>query len=300
MTSLLLLAEWGGSQFDWGSPTIVALGIGGLTLLVLFVFRERRAPDPILPLTLWRSPVFSISTTVSFLIGAGLFGAILYLPVYLQVVKGVNPTNSGLLLVPIMLGMLIGSLTTGTLITRTGRYKIYPLFGLPVMAVSFLLLSRVGADTPTIVVMAFMVLVGLGNGFGNPVLTITVQNSVPRALMGAATSVVMFTRTLGSAFGAAVLGTILANRFASELPKHVSASVLHSIDPGKLRGSPKQIHQLAPEVANGVVKSFEASLHTVFLACVPVLVVALVVFVFLEEVPLRGHDEPVGVVADVL
>ncbi len=260
-------------------------------LAVLFVAQERRVVDPILPMWLFRNSVFSVCTIGAFVLGLAMFGAIFFLPVYLQIVKGSSATNSGLLLLPVMTGVLIGSTTCGKLITRFGRYKRFPVFGMSVMVVAFVLLSTLDAATPEWLAMVFMGFLGLGMGLTNPVLILAVQNAVQQRDLGVATSGITFIRTMGGAFGTAVFGSILISRLHTELPLHVPAAALRRLHPDQLLGSPAQIRELAPVVRNGVVHSFEVALQSVFSWGIPITVVALAIILFLREEPLRSRDE---------
>ena len=291
ITCLLLVAVWGGTEYPWTSATIVGLAIGGVVLAAAFVAQEGRAADPILPMWLFRNPVFSVCTIGAFVLGLAMFGAIFFLPIYLQIVKGATATNSGLLLLPVMTGVLIGSTTCGRLITRLGRYKRFPLFGLALMTVAFVFLSTIDATTPTWLAMLYMFGLGLGMGFTTPVLVLAVQNSVEHRDLGVATSGITFIRTMGGAFGTAIFGSILISRLHTELPIHVPPAALNRLHADRLLGSPAQIRMLAPAVHHGVVQSFELSLQSVFFWGIPITLAALAIIVFLREEPLRGRDE---------
>ncbi len=298
ITSLILLTVWGGNQYPWGSATIVGLGIGGPVLLGLFVVQEQRAAEPILPLRLFRNSVFTVSTVTACTVGLAMFGAILFLPLYLQIVKGSSATNSGLLLLPIMAGILTGSTSCGRVITRIGRYKLFPIMGLALMTTGFVCFSRMDASTPRAMSAAFMVLTGVGIGFVTPVLVLAVQNSVDQRDLGAATSAVTFVRTMGGAFGAAVFGAVLNARLTVELADRLPPGALGDIDPARLQGSPAQIRALPPAVQQGVVGAFEASLRTTFLVAAPIALAAFVLVWWLRELPLRQREDLTEVAAD--
>jgi EmrB/QacA subfamily drug resistance transporter len=298
ITSLILVTVWGGNEYPWGSTTIVGLAVAGAALLGLFVLQERRAAEPVLPLRLFRESVFTVSSITAFTVGLAMFGAILYLPLYLQIVKGANATNSGLLLLPIMAGILAGSTSCGRVITHVGRYKLFPILGLALMTVGFACFSQLTGGTPRWMTSAFMIVAGVGIGFVTPVLVLAVQNAVSPRDLGAATSAVTFTRTMGGAFGAAVFGAVLNARLTVELAARIPDAALGGIDPGQLQGSPDQIRALPPAVARGVEGAFESSLQTVFLVAAVIALVAFVVVWWLRELPLRERSDLEEVAAD--
>jgi EmrB/QacA subfamily drug resistance transporter len=290
IVSLLLVTEWGGDRYDWLSPEIVGLLAAGLLLAVLFVWCERRAADPIIPPRLFRIPTFRISATAATIFGMLMFGTILFVPVYFQIVRGDTATNSGLLLMPQMLGILVGTIGAGRLTTRTGRYKIFPLVGLTLLGVSFFVLSRIQPDTSQWVAVICMVFVGAGIGMTTPALMLSVQNAVDTDDTGAATSAMTTVRSMGAALGAAVFGAVLSGRLNAELSANLGRAA-RRIDPALLRGSPDQIAGLPEKVQHGVIESFADALSTVFLAAVPIAILAFVIVLFLPELPLRTREE---------
>lgn len=188
VSAVVLLTTWGGTTYPWASPEIIGLGLAAVVLLVVFVFVERRAAEPVLPLRLFRNRVFALSTVIGFIVGFALFGGVTFLPLFLQVVNGVSPTASGLQLLPVMAGVLTTSILSGQLISRYGRYKIFPILGTGLMTVALLLLSTMGPQTSTLASSSFMLLLGLGLGLVMQVLVIAVQNVVDQGDLGAATS----------------------------------------------------------------------------------------------------------------
>jgi len=290
IVSLLLVTEWGGDRYDWVSPAIVALFAAGTALAVAFVWCERRAADPIIPPHLFRIPTFRISATAATVFGMLMFGTILFVPVYFQIVRGDTATNSGLLLMPQMIGILVGTIGAGRLTTRTGRYKIFPLVGLTLLGTSFFVLSRIQPDTSQWVAVFCMVFVGAGIGMTTPALMLSVQNAVDTDDVGAATSAMTTVRSMGSALGAAVFGAVLTSRLNSELSQNLGRAA-RRIDPALLRGSPEQIAQLPARVQHGVIESFADALSTVFLTAVPIAIIAFVIVLFLPELPLRTREE---------
>jgi EmrB/QacA subfamily drug resistance transporter len=281
---LTLALAWGGTEYEWTSATIIGLFIGSVVSLAVFVFVEGRAVDPVLPLWLFRSSVFSVCVVLAFIVGFAMLGAMTFLPTYLQYVKGVSATSSGLQTLPLVIGLLGTSIAAGTIVGRTGRYKLFPVAGSLVMAVGLYLLSRMDAHTAYLVMAVDMVVLGAGIGLSMQVLTIIVQNTVDYRDLGVATSGVTFFRTLGSSFGAAVFGTVYSNVLHNTLPDAVVAS---GVDPSAI-ATPKALHSLPAAQIAPIVDAYAHVIHVVFLAAVPVALVAFVLSLFLKEVPLRG------------
>ncbi len=243
--SLVLLTSLGGTTYAWGSAPIIALGIAGVVLIVVFVMVERRAAEPVLPLHLFSNRVFSVSSAVGFVVGFAMFGAITFLPLFLQIVKGVSPTLSGLRILPMMAGLLLTSIGTGQLISRLGRYKVFPILGTAIMTVGLLLLSRMGVTTGTLLSSVYMFVLGIGVGSVLQVLVITVQNAVSYQDLGAGTSGVTFFRSMGGSFGTAVFGAIFANLLVGNLKHYLQGVKL----PAGLSGasvSPAALVKLSP------------------------------------------------------
>jgi len=282
---LTLALSWGGTQYPWTSPTIIWMVVGSLASLGMFVLAERRAVDPILPLRLFQSAVFAVCVVLAFIVGFAMLGSMTFLPTYLQYVKGSTATESGLQTLPMVLGLLVMSLVSGTVVGRTGRYKVFPVVGGAVMAVGLYLLSRLGADTPYWQMALAMLVLGIGIGSSMQVLTIVVQSTVVYKDLGVATSGVTFFRTLGSSFGAAVFGTVYANVLSNRLPAAVAASP--GVDPAAVT-TPEALHAYPAHQIAPIVDTYAHALHVVFLAAVPVPLVGLVLAFFLKEVPLRG------------
>ncbi|MGH3424958.1 MAG: MDR family MFS transporter, partial [Nocardioidaceae bacterium] len=209
---LMLVLTWGGRQYDWTSPTILLLAFGVLVLAPLWLFVESRAEEPILPLRLFRDEIFRVNVPLAFLIGIAMFGAVSYLPTYLQLSTGASATKSGLLMLPLMGGLLFAAVVTGQTISRTGRYKVFPLVGTALAACGVYLLSLMDATTGREASSAYMIVLGLGIGFIMPTLVLTVQNSVPVKDMGSATAGVNFFRQLGASFGTALIGSLFVGR----------------------------------------------------------------------------------------
>ncbi|MDS0136756.1 MULTISPECIES: MDR family MFS transporter [unclassified Amycolatopsis] len=282
-TGLTLVTSWGGTQYAWGSPTIIGMALGSVVLLAAFVFVELRAKEPMLPMRLFRNPVFTVGGIMSFVVGFAMLGALSYLPTYMQYVQGTSATTSGVRLLPMVLALLVASIAAGNAVSRTGRYKIFPLAGAAGMTIGLYLLSRLDTGTGFWEASAYMAVLGLGIGLGMQVLTIAVQNTVDYADLGVATSGVTFLRSIGSSFGAAIFGTVYANQLT---PKLAALPVPPGVDPRALQ-VPTALHALPSSVSAPVIRAYSDSLHVVFLAAAPVGLVALVLAFFLKEVPLR-------------
>jgi EmrB/QacA subfamily drug resistance transporter len=280
---LTLATSWGGTTYPWGSATIIGLFAGSVAALVAFVVVESRAAEPILPIRLFADPVFTVCCALSFVVGFAMLGALTFMPTYMQFVDGVSATVSGLHTLPMVVGLLGTSLTSGVIVGRTGRYKIFPIAGTAVMAVGFVLLSLMDAHTSTLVQSLDLLILGAGIGLSMQVLVLTVQNTVDFTDLGVATSGVTFFRTIGSSFGAAIFGSLFSNFLADRLPAALAASGTSAA----AAQSPQALHQLPHEVAAPIVDAYADSLSKVFLFAAPVAVVGFVLALFLKQVPLR-------------
>ncbi|MFJ4777033.1 MDR family MFS transporter [Streptomyces sp. NPDC088762] len=290
-SALILATSWGGNEYAWGSGTIIGLFAAGAVALALFCVAETRATEPMLPMRLFRNPVFAVCSVLSFVVGFAMLGAMTFLPTYLQYVDGDSATVSGVRTLPLVVGLLLASVFSGNVTGKTGRYRIFPIVGSLVMAVGLYLLSRMGPQTGAWLESVYMFVLGAGIGLCMQVLTIAVQNTVDYADLGTATSGVTFFRTLGSSFGTAVFGTIYANSLGPELKAGVAeAARATGADPaalGRAAQSPQGVHALDPAQAGPVIAAYAQALHTVFLWTVPVAVVGFVVALFLKQVRLR-------------
>jgi EmrB/QacA subfamily drug resistance transporter len=299
VSCLLLYLDWRGNQYGWTEAGALALLAGFVVLSVAFVLVELRAAEPIIPMRLFRNQVFSVGNAYAFLGGVAFFGGIIFLPIYLQAVKGMSPTASGLALLPAIVGIFSTSVTSGQLISRTGRYRIYPIIGAVVLVASLLLLSTLSVDTPFWQVALYEFLFGAGLGFTMQTITTAVQNAVEFRDLGAATSSVTFFRQMGGSIGAAVFGAVLSSRLAHYLTEALAQAGIRS-GAGGMNVNPNNvqaIQQLAEPVKSVVLGAFSHALDNVFLVGVPFIVVAFVVALFLREVPLRtgpGPGEPAG------
>jgi MFS family permease len=284
LTAVILFTSLGGTTWAWGSPQVIALIVISLALIPLFIYVESHCEEAILPLTLFRNHTFSVTSVIGFIVGFALFGAVTYLPVYLQVTKGSSPTRSGLQLTPLMAGVLISSITSGQVISRLGRYRFFPIAGTAVMTVGMFLLSRLQVATPTYVAALYALVLGLGLGMVMQVLILAVQNAVDPSVMGVATSGSTLFRQIGGSIGVALFGTIFANRLHVELAKRVPAGarIPKTINPQGIRALPAAIHK-------ALVDAYAAALHPVFLTAAGISLLAFALTWLLREVPLRTH-----------
>jgi EmrB/QacA subfamily drug resistance transporter len=285
-TGLVLVTTLGGTTYAWGSPFIVVLAAVSVLLVVAFVLVERRAAEPVIPMGLFRHRAFSASSAIGFVVGFAMFGAITYLPLFLQIVKGVDPTASGVRLLPMMAGLLITSIGSGFLIARWGRYKVFPVAGTATMTVGLFLLSRMDETTSGGLIALYMFVLGVGIGGVMQVLVIVVQSAVDYKDLGTATSSATFFRQIGGSFGTAVFGAIFANTLTGNLADRLRGAEL----PGGLSGasvSPDQLAALPANIHHGFVSAYADSLQTVFLVAVPIGAAAFVLTFLLPEITLR-------------
>jgi EmrB/QacA subfamily drug resistance transporter len=293
LTSIVLYTSLGGVTFPWWSGPMLLLLALSAVLSVGFVLVERFAVEPLVPLGLFRNRVFSVASAVGFIVGMALFGSVTYLPLYLQVVKGASPTESGLQLLPLMAGVLIASIGSGQLISRSGRYRIFPIIGTALLVVGMLLLARLDVGTSTVLADLYMLVVGLGLGFVMQVLVLAVQNAVDYDNLGVATSTATLFRSMGGAIGVPIFGAIFSNRLASELADRLPPGASASI-PDRL--GPEQIQQLPDAVRDAYVAGYAAALHPVFLIAAGIAATGFAVTWLLEERPLRRTvaDQGIG------
>ena len=282
LTATVLLADLGGAAAPWTSPLIVALGVAAVLSFVAFVVVEWRSAEPVMPLGLFRNPVFSVTSGIGLIVGFALFGSVTYLPLYLQLVKGSTPTVSGLELVPMMAGMLVTSIASGQIISRVGRYKPFPIAGTAVLTLGLYLFSRMDASTTRLRTSLFMLVVGMGLGMVMQVLVLAVQNAVEYEDLGVATSGATLFRLIGGSLGVAVLGAIFTSRLGAILARELPGRVLDSKHLG-----PATLRALSPEVGGTYLRAFSGSLQTVFLVAAGVAVAGFVLSWMLEERPLR-------------
>lgn len=285
VVSLLLATVWGGVDYPWGSAQIIGLFATSIVGALLFVWRESRAAEPILPLRLFKNEIFSVSVLLSLLVGVVMFGAIVFLPEYQQLIRGDSATKSGLMLLPLVIGVMGGSLTSGRLISKLGRYKMFPVIGTLLLMISFWLFSHIAVATNRVLIGGWMVVLGIGVGMVMPVMTLAVQNGVERKDLGTATSSVTFFRSIGASLGTAFFGAILTNRLTYHLQHSLPGASGSSVAKG-LGSSASGLHQLPPAQLHAVLTAFAQSFADVFLIGIPFAVAAFIVTFFLKEAPL--------------
>ena len=285
--ALLLVTVWGGREYAWDSPVILGLALVGVALVALFLWWEARTPEPILPLRLFRDRTFALTSAAGFVVGLAMFGGIIFLPLFMQIVVRASATNSGLLLLPMMAGIITTSVGSGRLISRTGRYKIYPVIGTLLATLALFLLSTMGVGTTLPVASVYMLILGAGLGLVMQVLVLAVQNSVQPRDLGVATSASTFFRSLGGSFGTSLFGAIFTSQVASNIARNLPGADLAGTD---LTSSPGVIAQLPEAVRIGVIQAFADSTSTVFLAAVPFALAAFLVVLLLPELPLREQS----------
>ncbi len=289
----LLATVWGGTTYAWASSQIVGLLVAAGVLAGAFIWCEKRAAEPIIPLRLFRNDIFTVSVLLSLLAGIAMFASILYIPLYQQVVRGYSPTKSGLLMLPLIGGLLVASIVSGRLTSKFGKYRIFPILGTLLLAVGLWLFSHLTLTTSEWVLGSWMVVIGAGLGLFMQIMTLAIQNAVDPRELGTATSSATFFRSLGSSFGGAIFGTILTTRLTGyltqSLPAGGNASKINisSIQSGA------GLQHLPPAVANDVLQAFIRSFHDMFLLAIPFALLAFVVALFLRETPLRTSHEPV-------
>ncbi len=299
VSPLLIAAEWGGREYPWGSSMIIGLAAGGLVGIAAFLWQERRAAEPILPLRLFSNPTISIACGALFVVGLAMFGAIVFVPQYLQVVTGASPTTSGMFMLPLMVGLMGTVITSGRIIAKTGRYKRFPVIGLTTVAVGMYLLSFLDVGTSRAYQFFAMFVLGAGIGMVMQVLILVVQNSVEMRDLGVATSTATFARSMGGAMGVAMFGSIMNNRLHYHIPRLLAAAgpPTSSGEGGGAEGmssllrSPKEIRALPEPIRGAILEGFARSLHVVFLAAIPVALLGLVIVLLLKEVELHSAKD---------
>ncbi|MEU8618473.1 MFS transporter [Streptomyces sp. NPDC048623] len=287
-TCLVLLTSWGGTEYAWDSRVILGLGAGAAVAAVLFLVVERFAPEPLIPLRLFRDSVFTVTSLVGAVVGIALFGAASYLPTFLQMVEGATATESGLLMLPLMGGIVVASVVSGQLISRTGRYKAYPIAGAAVATLGMWLLSRMDTDTPRLQHSLWQAVLGVGIGLIMPVLVLAVQNSVRPADLGTATSAHNYFRQIGGSVGAAVFGTLFAARLDDALTERLPRDGTAVLPPAD-SVTPQTVHALPPALRDAFVQAYADAMPRIFLYLVPVLALGLVLAFLLKEKPLVSH-----------
>ena len=285
---IVLFTSWGGGQYAWDSPVIIGLGIGTVVAAAVFVIAERHASEPIIPLRLFRDREFVLTALIGITVGIAMFSTVSYLPTFLQMVSGASATESGLLMLPMVAGMLTATITTGRIISATGRYRIWPILGTAVIMVGLVLLSRMSADTAYVFNASGMLVLGLGVGMVMQNLVLIVQNSAPRQDLGTATSANTYFRQIGASFGISVFGSIFVGRLNDEMAAAPAGAAdrlgdvqggeagISSLTPELLRDMPEQVREF-------IAHAFGDALPPIFLYGVPIVFVGFVLSFFIRE-----------------
>ncbi|MET8864017.1 MDR family MFS transporter [Nonomuraea sp. NPDC004580] len=292
-SALMLLLTLGGNEFEWNSPWTYVLTATALLMLALAVLSERTARNPILPPRLFRDRTFVLTSLASLFVGMAMFGAMIYLPQYLQIVKGLSPTNSGLMTLPMVIALFLSGVISGKIVTQTGRWKIFPVAGLLIVAIGLFLLSRLHVDSSEWLIGFDVAVLGIGLGLSMQMLILAAQNGSELRDMASTTSGVSFFRSLGGAVGVAAFGAILTGRLKDEMTAMLAAAGIELPGGGDVKlGSPDAIQHLPGPVKNIVLESFTRGLETVFIVGVPIALLGFIATIFLKELPLRGSVAP--------
>lgn len=295
-TTLVLMCTWGGHTYDWCSPEIIGLGVATVAISAIFAYVETRAAHPVVPLHMFTDRNFTLTTIAAAMIGVAMFGALGYFPTYLQMVTGLGPTESGLLLVPMMAGMLVTAIATGRLVTKTGRYKIYPLLGAIVMTVGLWLLSTLHVDSPVWWMCTVLAIFGIGLGLSNQILTLIVQNSFPHAIVGTATAANNYFRQVGATVGSAVVGSLFVQRlqeFLAERMAGLGAGATGSGGASMRSLTPELVSTLPAPLHDAIIGAYNEALLPIFLMMVPLGIATFVLLCFVHEAPLKTTVEDV-------
>ncbi len=294
VTALILLTTWGGDTYAWASPEILVLGLVSIVSLVAFWFQERRAAEPIMPPALFRSSVFRVASGIGFIVSVAMFGAIVFIPLFLQIVYGASPTASGLRMLPLMIGLLTSSIASGRAISRIGRYRMFPIAGTALLTIGLLLLSLLQVTTPSWLASLLMLIAGLGIGLVIQVLVIAIQNDADPRNLGAATAGMTTLRSLGGSLGVALLGAVFSSGLSGRLHElGINAQ-------GSLHLDPEQVQALPPAIHEHFVSAFAGALHSVFLWAAVFSALGFVLALMLKEVPLRTTMHAAETPADAI
>ncbi|KJL24331.1 Multidrug resistance protein 3 [Microbacterium azadirachtae] len=287
VTAIILVASWGGTEYEWNSPTIIWLIIIATVFATLFVLAEYRASEPIIPLALFKSRNFVLSTAAGLFIGVAMFGALAYLPTYLQMATGVNATVSGFMMLPMIAGLMSTAITTGFLASKTGRYKWMPVASMIVVATGLWLLSTMTVDTPLWVILAYLFVLGAGIGLCMQILVLIVQNSFPDTQVGTATASNNFFREIGASLGSAIVGALFSARLTDLLAERMPAGAAGDTS----SFTPAAVNTLPDQIRDIIVGAYNDALTPVFVMLIPMLIAGLVLVIFIREVPLRASRE---------
>ncbi|HEY8912761.1 MDR family MFS transporter [Lacisediminihabitans sp.] len=283
-TCLVLFTTWGGNTYDWNSPVILGLIAGTVVAAVAFLLIERRAAEPVIPLHLFKNRNFNLTTAAGLIVGVAMFGALAYMPTYLQMVTGVGATQAGFLMIPMMGALLVSSVVSGQIVSKTGRYKAIPVVGTVLVAVALTLMSTLLATTAVWIICVYLAIMGLGLGMSMQILILVVQNSFPVSQVGTATASNNFFRQIGSSLGSAVVGSLFVSRLTASLADNLPAGASGGSNTNSL--TPAVVNSLPQGVRNIIVGAYNESLAPIFLYLVPLVLVAAVLLLFVQEKPL--------------
>ncbi|MEO6944055.1 MAG: MDR family MFS transporter [Lacisediminihabitans sp.] len=284
-TGLVLVSTWGGTTYDWDSLIIILLIAGTVLAGVAFVFVERRAAEPIMPMHLFRERNFNLTTSAGLITGVAMFGTLAYLPTYLQMVTGANATQAGFLMIPMMAALLVSSIWSGQIVSKTGRYKWAPILGSVLVALGLVLLSTMTATMPVWLICVYLAVMGLGLGLSMQILVLIVQNTFPISQVGTATASNNYFRQIGASLGSAVVGSLFTARLVSLLSDRMPAAATQAAGSSN-QLTPAIVKDLPSAVRNIIIGAYNDALTPVFLYMVPLIFIALILLCFIKEVPL--------------
>lgn len=286
-TSIVLTTTWGGTTYDWNSGIIIGLIAVGIIASISFVIAETKADEPIMPLHLFKKRNFLLTTGAGLIIGIAMFGTLAYIPTYLQMSTGVGATQAGFMMIPMMAGLLVSSVVSGKLVTKTGRYKWFPVVGTSIVVVALLLLSTMTPDLPIWILCSYLATLGIGLGLSMQILVLVVQNTFPLREVGTATAGNNYFRQIGASIGAAVVGSLFTVRLTTLLSERLSSATANSSN----SFTPALVQQLPPAVRDTIISSYNDALTPVFLYMVPLVIIAVILLSFVKEIPLRTSVE---------
>jgi len=294
VVSLLLVSVWGGTTYAWSSSTILALLSAGLAAAGLFIWWEARAEEPLMPLSLYRNDIFTVSNLLAFFVGIAMFAAIIFLPEYLQIVRGFSATLSGLLMIPLVAGILSASILSGRLISHWGHYRLFPIVGTLIVALGYFLFSHIAVDTPIWLLDVWMFITGVGLGSFMQVMTLAVQNAVHPRDLGTATSTVTFFRSMGGSFGTAIFGAILTSRLTVHMQELLGSRAAAIAGGGESLSDAGSLSHLPPDILPIALDAFTKAFQDIFIIALPVVLVSFLIALFLREAPLRQHTHEIA------
>lgn len=290
-TAIVLICTWGGHTYDWVSPQIAGLVAAALVLSIAFVITEANASSPVIPLSLFKDRNFTLTTSAGLLIGVSMFGTLGYFPTYIQMVTGVGATQAGLLMTPMMAAMMLTSVIVGQVVTRTGRYKIYPIIGAAIMAIGLVLLSSLKIESPIVMICCALAIFGTGMGLAQQILALIVQNAFPNKIVGTATAATNYFRQVGASIGSAIVGSLFISRLhailASKAPQLAAGNSGHASS----SLTPASVQQLPEAVRTTIIAAYHQALLPIFLYMVPLAIATLILLCFVKEKPLATTIE---------